>query len=211
MAGYSKRFLNNRFMKICLPDLESFDYDLDQEVNYDPKVELNITEENRFIVKVEKPISIFPELGDVTSSKLHSNILKKVCETEKKMKLPVNKRYYNFVRLFKNQKETYKGLELEVKKCRFSHHCGYITGDKDLVMTIYDGTTPYYDWTYGPHDKLGDGKTTIGIDCSHVGDLCNFEMSFLFGEDFYSEGSDSTFKTAEWVMSELKSYVDDHY
>ena len=211
MPEYDERFLNKRFIKICLPNTESFNYDLDQEVNYDPKVELNITEDNRFLVKTEKPTSVFHELGDITSSKLPSSILKRVCETEKEMKLPVNKRFYNFMRLFKNQKETYKGLELEIKNSRFSHHCGYITGDKDLVMTIYNGTNPYFGWTYGPHDEHGDGKTTIGIDCGHLGDLCNFEMRFLFGQECFPEDDGCTFKTAEWVMSELKSYVDDHY
>ena len=48
--------------------MKSFNYDLDQEVNYDPKVELNITEDNRFLVKTEEPTSVFPELGDITSS-----------------------------------------------------------------------------------------------------------------------------------------------
>ena len=211
MSKKKERFLNKRFIKICLPEIKSFNYDLDQDVNYDPSVELNINELNRKEVEVEKPTSIFPELGDTTSSKLPSNILKRVCETEKKMKLPVDKRYYNFIRLFKNQRETYKGFNLEVKHCRFCHHCGYITGDKDRVMTIYDNASPYYGWTYGPHDELGDGKTTIGIDCAHMGDICDLEMRFLFGRECWSEEDDSTFKTAEWVMSELKSYVDDHY
>ena len=43
MTEKKERFLNKRFIKICLPEDKSFNYDLDQNVNYDPRVELNIT------------------------------------------------------------------------------------------------------------------------------------------------------------------------
>lgn len=176
-------------------------FNLNQEINeFDIEIIKNLTNQEKLACSVFKRKNRYP-LFKKKISVLPDRILKEICKIEVDSVLPMSLKNYHLLTFFKKDcKIEYKKFSLEVISRGLMFNRGYISGETEKIMEIFSNVTPHVDWTY---QNFREPISIIGIDCAHREDIYG-----PFCIKTHREGDGRTFKTSEWVLQQLKNYVD---